>query len=466
VRKTLLAQKIIKLFVDSKLLNYRGNVYYLLNTNLRLSWNNIKQLKSKHLGNLSDDIKTSIFDIFGDKYDLLLLVKVLFWYFRKAIVDSILYDIIKGAKKKNPDKDIVALSVGSTKLTSDYDISLDSSYEICAYIIKRFTKVIDHIFNDDSEGLFDTNVYGVSFTKRKGDNVVFTKTHKCDKKDKMGVNYISIEDGFLDMDVSQMIWSYIKLLLKMSVILKQDDKLYDNMYSYLDEKLGENVFFQKALEFVNRYKSDVDNYNNAVAEYNHYMNMNNNIGEEKYLTSNFISFVNYNGSETYLTSGAFLDVVINQQLCLNKDQINLSKPYMYFISFIENMSDLLTHYHKTKYRIRSEKALVKMVELFENDKDVPGGMSDIVSKITDILKLMGDMQKKCDDDIYKCQVFDLMYMIIYSIVEVSRLFYDYIKIKYGEDNISDSANRFSKLQFPELKRENIEYILESSSPLK
>jgi hypothetical protein len=283
----------------------------------------------------------------------------------------------------------------------------------------------------------------------------------------MGVNYISIEDGSLDMDVSQMIWSYIKLLLKMSVILKQDDKLYDNMYSYLDEKLGENVFFQKALEFVNRYKSDVDNYNNAVAEYNHYMNMNNNIGEEKYLTSNFISFVNYNGSETYLTSGAFLDVVINQQLCLNKDQINLSKPYMYFISFIENMSDLLTHYHKTKYRIRSEKALVKMIELFKNDKDVSGEIVfNLLSEITDILKLMGDMQKKCDDDIYKCQVFELMYMIIYSIVKVSQLFYDYIKIKYGKDKISDSAERFSKLQFPELKRENIESILEASSPLK
>jgi hypothetical protein len=91
------------------------------------------------------------------------------------------------------------------------------------------------------------------------------------------------------------------------------------------------------------YKSNVDNYKNIVDKYDEYMSRNSKIGKGDYLTSNFISFVNYNGSETYLTSGAFLDVVINQQLCLNKDQINLSKPYMYFISFIENMSDQKRH---------------------------------------------------------------------------------------------------------------------------
>ena len=51
--KTLLAQKTIDLFVKRGLLKKRGNVYYLLNTNRRLSWNNIKQLKMHHLNDLN-----------------------------------------------------------------------------------------------------------------------------------------------------------------------------------------------------------------------------------------------------------------------------------------------------------------------------------------------------------------------------------------------------------------------------
>ena len=461
--KTLLAQKTIDLFVKRGLLKKRGNVYYLLNTNRRLSWNNIKQLKIHHLNDLNNEVRSEIFEIFGKEYDLLTLVKVLFWYFRKAIVDSILYDIIKRAKGIYNTDDIVALSVGSTKLTSDYDISVDSLYEICGYVIKKFVKVIENIFNDDSEGLFDTNVYGVSFTKSKRDKKdVFKMEHKCKGDEKTTVNYISIE-GSLDMDVSQMIWSYVKLLLKMSFILKQDDKLYEKMYSYLEDKLENNIFFDKALGFVNMYRSNVDNYKNVVDKYDEYMSRNSKIGKDDYLTSNFISFVNYNGSETYLTSGAFLDVVINQQLCLNKDQINLSKPYMYFISFIENMSDLLTHYHKTKYTTRSEKALINMEKLLQNDPDVN---VVVISEIKDILKWIGITQKKCVDDIYKCQVFDLMYTITYSIVKVSDMFYDYIIKKFGKDAIAKSANLFSKLEFPEVVKQDALSIIESESPKK
>ena len=461
--KTLLAQKTIDLFMKRGLLKKRGNVYYLLNTNRRLSWNNIKQLKMHHLNDLNKETKSEIVEIFGKEYDLLTLVKVLFWYFRKAIVDSILYDVITRAKSLYNTDDIVALSVGSTKLTSDYDISVDSLYEICGYIIKKFIKVIENIFNDDSEGLFDTNVYGVSFTKSKRDKEVFKMEHKCNRDEKGTVNYISIE-GSLDMDVSQMIWSYIKLLLKMSFILKQDDKLYEKMYSYLEDKLEKNIFFDKALGFVNMYKSNVDNYKNIVDKYDEYMSRNSKIGKGDYLTSNFISFVNYNGSETYLTSGAFLDVVINQQLCLNKDQINLSKPYMYFISFIENMSDLLTHYHKTKYTMRSEKALINMEKLLQNDPDSKSSV--VISEIKDILKWIGITQKKCVDDIYKCQVFDLMYTIIYSIVKVSDMFYEYIIKKFGKDVIAKSADLFSKLEFPEVMKQDVLSIIESESPKK
>ena len=199
--------------------------------------------------------------------------------------------------------------------------------------------------------------------------------------------------GSLDMEISQMIWGYVKLLLKMGVILKQDDKVYDKLYSYLDDFFDKNVLFQQALNVVNTYKSDVSNYKSIVSKYENYMSVNSNVGEEGYLVGNFISYVNYNGSETYLTNSAFLDVVINQQLCLNKNQMKLSKPYMYFISYLENMSDLLTHYHKTKYTLRAERALLNMNKLLLEEFNKLNMNVNIVNKwksvyidIFDILK--------------------------------------------------------------------------------
>jgi hypothetical protein len=459
VKRTLLALKIIDLFMSLNLLNKRGNVYYLLDTNRRLSWTNIKQLKMRHLSKLSDRLKGDIRSIFGE-YDILLLVKCLFWYFRKAVVDSILYDIINTAEK-SMGSNVVVMSVGSTKLSSDYDISVDSDYNTSAYIINKFTKMIDMIFGDDSESIFDTNVYGVSFTKRNKDDV-FSEEHKCNDEEKQSIKYMK---GSLDMEVSQMIWGYVKLLLKMGVILKQDDKVYDKLYSYLDDHFDKNLLFQQALNIVNTYKSNVLNYKSIVSRYEEYMVENNNVGDKEYLVGNFISYVNYNGSETYLTNSAFLDVVINQQLCLNKNQIKLSKPYMYFISYVENMSDLLTHYHKTKYTLRAERALLNMNKLLWEEFNKLNMNVNVVNKwksvyidIFDILKWIMVTQKKCDDDAYKCQVFDLMYMVVYSIVNVSLVFNEYTNIIYSD--INKSVDKFSLLRFPDIK-ENMFDILES-----
>ena len=127
------------------------------------------------------------------------------------------------------------------------------------------------------------------------------------------------------------------------------------------------------------------------------------------------------------------------------------------------MSDLLTHYHKTKYTTRSEKALINMEKLLQNDPDVN---VVVISEIKDILKWIGITQKKCVDDIYKCQVFDLMYTITYSIVKVSDMFYDYIIKKFGKDAIAKSANLFSKLEFPEVVKQDALSIIESESPKK
>jgi len=466
IRKTLLGLKGIELFVKAGLLSLRGNMYYLLDTNRRLSWTNIKQLKMRHLNSLNSSLKKELIEIFGN-YDIVLLVKCVFWYFRKAIVDSILYDIIKNVEKKKT-RDVVVVSVGSTKLSSDYDISIDSDYNTSGYMINKFTKMIDLVFNDDSESIFDTNVYGVSFTKRDRDDV-FTQEHKCDKNDETSIKYM---ESSLDIEISQMIWGYVKLLLKMSVILKQDDKVYEKLYTYLDDKFEKNVLFQQAINVVNTYKSDVSNYRGIVSKFAEYMDNNKTVGGKDYLIGNFISYVNYNGSETYLTSGAFLDVVINQQMCLNKSQIDLSKPYMYFISYLENMSDLLTHYHKTKYTLRAERALINMNKLLLEEftklkTDVIKKKWGVVYKdIIDILKWVIVTQNKCDEDAYKCQVFDLMYMILFSIVNVALIFNEYIDLSYSDIDLKNSIKKFSILKFPEIKQQNMIDLIDSVSPVK
>lgn len=456
-KKRYLVPHMLCLFQSKGLLMKQGGIYYLLKTNIRLTWNNIKLLREKHITGVEDEVVEEIRNIFNNdkfKYDDVTLIKCLFWYLRKAIVDSILSDIINHYKNKpSQSVNIIAMSVGSTRLSSDYDISLDTSYEIGALIIKRFTTIIENIFKDDSENIFDTNVYGVSFTKRKFDNN-FTESHKCDSND---IFYVKVDNN---IEISQMIWCYIKLLLKLSYVLKQDDKVYEKLFSYLDNDIGmqNNQLFIHAMIFVNKYKSNIENYGKIVSKHNEYITNNNTVtDDDNYLISNFISFVNYNGSETYLTNGAFIDVVINQQLCSTGDKIKISKPYMYFTSFIENISDLLTHYHKSKYTERCENSLNELNKLLRDQ-----GLSEwgsVYSDTLDLLKWLRITQKKCDDDVYKCQVFDLMYTCIYIVVKISDVYYKYVTKTYS--SLDEGVEMFDKIKFPEIDEDSGEL-----SPIK
>jgi len=191
--------------------------------------------------------------------------------------------------------------------------------------------------------------------------------------------------------------------------------------------------------------------------------------DDNYLVSNFISFVNYNGSETYLTNGAFMDVVINQQLCSKDDRIKISRSYMYFTSFVENVSDLLTHYHKSKYTERCDNSLRELDNLFRNNnklsKEFLREWGDIYSDTIELLKWLKVTQRKCDEDVYKCQVFDLMYTCIYIIVRVSDVYYKYSILDYNKDNLERDAAVFESIIFPNIE-DDIEFNFSGESPTK
>lgn len=516
-KKQDLINKAIYTFRQVGLLKKRGNYgYYLLNTSKRLAWNNIKYLTLGDISSLNDNVCQEIMGIFSDeklireenpqivKYksetsirdekgsdmvkseserdisskiqlkknsNLLLYIKCLFWYFRKAVVDSVLSDIIN-SRKQNVPENITAMSVGSTKIASDYDITIDASYETSAYIIENFDKLIRNIFKYDSEKTFDTNVYGVSFIKNinipsttslsrtrsaalntkilekittgmKLNTMIDTALSRKNIKGDCGdasFKYIDPNENDRLFNVSQNIWAYVKLLLKMNMIQHMDDKLYDSFYKDLHDAFVNNIYYQAALEFINKY--DMTKYSLVVDKIDEYItnNIENKNMNDKYLISNFISFVNYNGSETYVTNGAFIDVVVNSQMC--KSEVVKLGLTGYFNSFIENMSELISHYHRNKYLDRAKLAFNNILKHHTNfDKNK-------MTYINNTLNNISNIQSRCSKDIVHCQSFLIMFYCISCIIMVSNIYIEYTTKIYNAEEERECVKIFNEIQFP------------------
>ena len=467
--KIALVVKFIELFKKSGLIRKNLDMYFLLSSNMRFKWNNIKRLSTKDINDFKAE-RGEIFNELVNKYVIgvtltveqeLLMIKSLFWYFRKVVVDSIVSDIIR-----LENLNIKAMSVGSTKLTSDYDITLDGTYKDNSRVIRRFDRLIEILFMDDSESVFDTNIYGVSFVKDKTRDVgveedddmnkmvneAFNKEHEqCGK-----FNYILSEDK--DFIISQHIWAFVKLLLRLNKIQEQDEELYGLCLGELSNNLGENLYYLSAVAFINKYESDVNNYQMTVDDGSRFLGKGVD-DDSKYLVSNFISYVNYNGSETYLTNGAFLDVVVNNQMC-KKDKSNMIKLDLnsYLDSFIENLSDLITHYHKVKYLDRASDAFDKMLEISGFDTKVSCDISlkkiggklkcdnmNLGEYIKSILKMIKNLQTECSEDILECQSFIMMYYILYCIILVFKRYAEWSNI--SKEELMNGIKRFEKLDF-------------------
>ena len=103
----------------------------------------------------------------------------LLWLLRKLIVDSLLRKILLQLKRKSKIEktDVKVYSVGSSNLTSDYDITLYGQVDEKVFIINEFSKEFKQLFNDDSSIVFDTNIYGKAYiTFDKDPNYTFSST--------------------------------------------------------------------------------------------------------------------------------------------------------------------------------------------------------------------------------------------------------------------------------------------------
>lgn len=401
---------IIKKFKEYGFLNEMNDKYFL-NNGLEFNWKNLNELK------IDDDN---------------LFTKIIFWYFRKIAVDSIVYDIVEYYKNKVEYncKKINYVGAGSNHISSDYDITLSGTNNKCtARIIYKYYKIIKNIFKETSEIVFDTNLYGTDFIDHTSESqlkVIETDNSECIYDNsvlnvKLSINPI-FEEIFtprLESEVStieksmstlalntssisgkeesdelsnkrmcdkidQRVWAYIKFLLNYK------KKMIKNKSDIQDVFKGK-IIWEKAIEFLfNNPKDDSEVYSTY---YGLLILMSDKL-IKKYNINNYISLVNYYGNETYFTRGAFIDVVVNQQILKNKNIIKLDNDD-YINSFIENISDYIYHDFKQKYLERCESISSKLNGKFDDiilffKKNENLSIDDAYNKIIYFFKQLDD----------------------------------------------------------------------------
>jgi len=419
--------------------------YYLLNDK-ELSWNNIKEL------NVNDTVvNNKLLDYMSKEYKTshIVIYKIVLWYFRKIFVNSLILDLIgyyKTCKGKENDYDLDFNSVGSIKISSDYDITLSgNNYKYISLIIGKFSKIIQNVFNNSEDFVFDTNIYGVGFSKKISKKDISDKSHYSCKincnNTKFCITKLNIKNEKKDIN-DQHIWAFIKLLSNLKICIKNNDiyvkckdekssidndnyevsyncmletiiQSYNELYKNTTNDYDYVLFLlNKADKFIKKHPKLKDTesvdkiYENLIATADKLI--------EKYGINNYISLVNYYGVETYFTRGAYLDVVVNQQTCKNTNLTEIKKDD-YLDSFIENCSDFILHDFKEKYKKRALSALSNA--LFNKDKK---DKNDVFLTIQ-ITTLKDDFNNIINDDSPFISKIVNIYAYILNIFQITQL---------------------------------------------
>lgn len=463
----------ISQFIVFGFLSLDHNKFYLFDTEIknRLSWFNIqnlditdlKEYKKKHSNyyyelqtwisnsptkKLQFIRRTSINHQHNDiTLSVLQLIKYLLWFFRKFIIDSIIILV------NQPN--VIPISVGSTKLSSDYDITLYGHHKKITKVIQGFDNIIESIFQDTSSKLFDTNIYGISFIilnqqrpltpnqsrnnvdsisrRRQSIKAPIVESSPIVLLDKLKQHYgnafqcgktqLLVLNSSDDSIASQHVWAFVKLLNNMSIIQQCNEAFYIYLIKTLRMLINSpilnyafriiNVLNIEDSEYETGYVNIIDNlenYYNKFAELNGF-NLNT-------VMNNFISLVNYHGNETYYTRGAFLDVVVNQQLCKQGETETFKLTLDNYIdSFIENMADIISYPKKKKYVDRSKKAL-DMISNF-----IPDSSTNIITQLEFIMGDLDYIEQQQND--YKIEMFNdkaIQTIVIKDISSVFNLF--------------------------------------------
>ena len=428
--------------------------YYLFDTFKKISWQNIKSINkedAQNFYNLNPHVFMEIYNLFTSNqiYDReptitefqesVVYLKYMFWYFRRAIVDTII-------SEKLHEYNILGISVGSTNITSDYDMTIyGNSPENLSELVIYYRNKVFEIFNDITEVVFDTNLYGMSswinmidpeldYNPKTGQYEIFKYDKLFSKEIKIcsqkQFKYLLTDDT---TNISQHIWSLVKLFSTIELTQSYDDKIYEFLMEKLSNiDVNSRLLINEAFKTVSMYPSNVDNLAYVMK-----------LIEKKPVDqitvnyyNNFISYVSYNSPESYFTRGSFLDIVLNQQTCSGSPQIEklVLNKHEYLDSFIENMSELLTYYRKDKYVKRAKLALNNLYK--DNHFNINDSFyNDILSKINNI----SNMQNICNNkDQTACTPFYVMNEVIEIIIRVITYCFSQI----SKDEIISGINNF------------------------
>jgi hypothetical protein len=328
-----------------------SNYYTLWNGNL-LNWDYI--MKGMTVQDLQTSIKFMQATAELSNSERLEVARLIFWYFRKGIVDNLITMIIAITVADNElqesQDECIAISSGSIRLSSDYDINLyGKGSEIVAIF---FEMSFRERFGESPAVAFDSNLYSSSFM-----DVVVPDRHlewyrmqPC-----KGQSFY-----YLDLDTfrssgnelkrrtavqDQHVWSTLKLVISIRETQVTGGDLERHILAgYEAERYIWNSC-KDIITLLNRIQSQAHSLVfQSKTRFRH---------QDIPDYVNHLSVINFKGSETYYTRGAFLDVVLNQQIC-GGTMILSSDTYL--DSFLENLADFYIHHKKEKYRNRSKNA--------------------------------------------------------------------------------------------------------------
>jgi len=457
--------------IKNNILIRSGKKFYIKsnnNLNLKLRWENIK---------LSENFNNS------DKNE----TQELLWLLRKLVVDALLKKILlKYSKPGEAFCDIY--SVGSTNVTSDYDVSLYGDDDNKVIIINEFQKLFKKYFTEDSSIVFDTNIYGKSYIYY-GENSKFSQGIIL-KSDNTTPNFYYMKFNIENKDnsnlnpKSQLMWGIIKFLKDLSEGF--DEKIYNEYTQWLQKKLKFYIFDKATytLKFLLNQDEEQINESSIMSKakqigsiYNTNFSKSYNDNIDILIEHDIIALVLFYGLETYYTRGAFLDIVVNQQM-LSKQTENIIQlsDIEYITSILENAGFYLVHNTKSKYIIRVVKTLKKLNSLInedtlQNNKDKLQNNNDkLQNNQDDLLKIINSFNTKNNDDIenfventknycslindtsekidisncHKYKIFNIIFDLVYNILE-------YIKQKFIYKNDNTEYIAFYELL---VKKEN------------
>lgn len=363
-------------------------IYTINKDSFELEWNVLKQ-------NSSYEPHRFLLQHFGE--------------FRKIFIDSIIFIVSKKLPqckhtKLNYNK-CTAIALGSSSITSDYDINLQSDIPSAnKKILEEFTSTFQKFFKKSSNKVFDTNIYGIGFLNKNNyilkipktnplyslDNTeqriwAFSKLYYLQKRYDFPNNVFNIKgnkDTIQEFSISILKAEKLFKDYKITIdIIKETDpieniKLYNKQLTDIQELIGTKDKTDKPYSSINK-----DTPFEVIAE----------------LKTN-ISLANVYANETYFSQGAFLHVVGELQSGL---KLKISKED-YHNSCIENFCEIHKLYIRYKnskfgsnnFLLNSYKYLYRMIDAAKKSNLYP----TITNKLHPIIESLEFERKQSSPD--------------------------------------------------------------------